>query len=136
MISDSTLQCGEEILTVEDESIGGINYFKAQISKLSTENEQYRQDLHQLHRKLEISRNMEKELAEYHKVLEQTLERHKVESSRKIHEMEEKYVIKMWIIIFAKIFGSSINFHDKKIEFLNKNSVSQDFLYFLFFKSF
>ncbi|XP_043269791.1 protein Spindly [Venturia canescens] len=90
MISDLIVQCEDETLTAEDESIEGISYLKNQILKLSSENERYKQDLHELHRKLEISQNMETELTEYHKTLEQSLEMQKAQNNQKIHEMEEK----------------------------------------------
>ena len=75
---------------LDDESSDAILNLKADISKLTSENENYRQELHELQRKLATNVKMQAELTQLNEELEQTHNENKVAATRRMHEIEEK----------------------------------------------
>lgn len=64
---------------------GSIDY-----RKLHLQNENYRQELHELHLKLVHNEAMQRELQEVNESLEQLLIKEKEKAEKKLHEIQEK----------------------------------------------
>lgn len=85
--------CNKEDKQTDDETFEEeIVVLKAQISKLTVENESYKQQLHELSRKFENNVTMQAELVESNEMLEKLLSEHKATVARKINEVEERFV--------------------------------------------